>query len=360
MDIFISPISLHPVNLVQVIYLSICLFGLILVSRNTRINSLCIVLLLAAVLMVFNLLEETGETDHLHLVTPVFTLGFGPALYWFCHQLVYNKYPDNRQLVMHLSPLLLALPFTNWPQVVIALGSLSQIIYFAFAIHLINRYHKVAHQTNSNAVELSIPWMTKLLAILLVMMLQDLVRLNLQPFLSIEHLQTWYFINTCLYAGLISYLIIMSVRQPHLFNLFSEFEFLSKTPRQEEDAADADANSLFLEIDKIIRTRNLYQQPRFSLRDLATETGIHEKNLSWIINMGAQKNFSEYINQLRVEAVCGYLVKNSSSNLLDLAHTAGFSSKSTFNAAFKKQTGMTPSKFCKEQEKSPQAQSAES
>lgn len=360
MDKLISPVTLLPVNLIHIIYLFVCLFGLLLVSGNQRISSLRVLLSLVALLMGFNLLEETGISRHLHLVTPALLLGFGPVFYWFCNQLVYNKAPGNRQMAMHLLPIFLALPFTHWPQAVIALGSISQVIYLSLAIHLLHRYHKVVKQTSSNVPDISLRWMTGLIAVFLVMMLQDLVRLNLQPFLAIEWLQLWYFANISIYTALTSYLIIMSVRQPQLFNQFSEFEYLSSAPPPEKNIDDANAQSLFQEIDKIIQDRQLYQQPRLSLRELSTETGVQEKTLSWIINQGAQKNFSEYINQLRVDAACIDLANEPSGTLLDIAYAVGFSSKSTFNAAFKKQTGMTPSQFYKKHTEQDSIQRAES
>jgi AraC-like DNA-binding protein len=345
MENLISPITLYPVNLIHLIYLSIAVFGLILVSQKSQISSLRNVLLLVVLLLICNLIEETGFSPNAYLITPIFTLGFGPALYWFCRQLVYSEVPHGKKILIHWLPMLLALPFTYWPQTIIALGSLSQAIYLSLAIHLVKRYHKITVQACSDTHDISIHWMTKLLILFLLMMFQDLIRLNLQPFVPLETLRLWYFFNTCIYTGLISYLVIMAIRQPHTFTHFSQFEFLAETMPTPAIDADPSAHSLFQEVDNIIRTKELYQQPRFSLRDLATATGIQEKTLSWIINQGAQKNFSEYINQLRVDAACAQLYQGKSSSLLDLAYTVGFSSKSTFNAVFKKQTGLTPSQF---------------
>lgn len=342
-----NPIALQPVNVIHIIYLTIGLFGLIVIGNNPRISSLRVLLLLVVLLLIFNVAEETGFSRDLHLVSPIFTLGFGPAFYWFCRQLVYGTAPDIRPILLHFSPMIIALPFTHWPQAVIALGSLSQLIYLSLSLYLVSRYHRVTAQTCSNAQDLSIHWITRIIAVFLFMMLQDLVRLNLQPFAPIKGLQLWYFLNTCIYAGLVAYLIVMALRQPQLFNLFSQFEFLAEESKPVKSAPDQDAISLFQELDSIIRKRELYRQPRFSLRDLATETGIQEKTLSWAINQGAQNNFSEYINHLRIEAACTYLYSDHTGPLLDLAYKVGFNSKTTFNAAFKKQTGLTPSQFGK-------------
>jgi len=356
----INPITLYPVNLIHIAYLSIALFSLILIGHKSHLSSLRNVLWLVVLLLLFNVLEETGFSSKAYLVTPVFTLGFGPALYWFCRQLVYGETPRNKQILFHLAPMLLALPFTSWPQIIIALGSLSQLIYLSLAIGLIKRYHKVTVQACSDAQDISIHWMTRLFIALLFMMVQDLIRLNLQPVVAVEYLRLWYFLNTCIYTGLIGCLVIMAIRQPHIFTRFSQLEFLAETPTPQVTNIDPTAKSLFQEIDSIIRADKLYQQPRLSLHDLATATGLQEKTLSWIINEGAQKNFSEYINHLRVEAACALLARGQFSSLLDLAYSVGFSSKSTFNAAFKKQTKLTPSQFCKTIEAQPALQGAES
>lgn len=360
MENLINPVTLNPANLVHIAYLAVALFGLIVIGHNSRISSLRIVLLLIVLLLGFNLREEAGISSYPYLITPVFTLGFGPAFYWFCRQLVYGAVPDSKKVVLHLSPMILALAFTQWPQAVIAMGSLSQIIYLSLALRLIGRYHKVAVQTCSNPSDVSIHWLTWVLTLFLLMMLQDLVRLNLQPFASIEWLRLWYFLNTCVYAGLTSYLIAMAMRQPELFDRFSQLEFLAQDKEEARPTGDQNAISLFQEIDSTIRNLELFKQPRFSLRDLATETGVQEKTLSWIINQGAQKNFSEYINHLRIDAACAQLTGTQSGSVLDVAFAVGFNSKSTFNTAFKKQTGLTPSQFCKKSAINTDAASAES
>lgn len=347
MDTLIAPAVLYPVNLIHIAYLAIVLFGLVAIGDNARISSLRIILLLVVLLLVFNLLEESGIFLASFLVTPIFTLGFGPAFYWFCRQLVYGDALDSKKVLLHLSPMLLALAFTQWPQAVIATGSLSQIIYLSLALRLIGRYHKVTVQTCSNPEDVSIHWMTWILTLFLLMMLQDLVRLNLQPLVPIEWLKHWYFLNTSVYATLTSYLIVMAIRQPELFERFGQLEFLAEKTEETVSLDDQNAISLFQKVDSTIRKHELFKQPRFSLRDLATETGIQEKTLSWIINHGAKKNFSEYINQLRIDAACKQLIETPSRTVLEIAFAVGFNSKSTFNAVFKKQTGLTPSQFCK-------------
>ena len=94
-----------------------------------------------------------------------------------------------------------------------------------------------------------------------------------------------------------------------------------------------------------------YLNPLLSLNSLADEISISPKHLSQIINNSFQQNFYYYINSYRIEEVKDKLsdktIMQSSNNILEIAYEAGFNSKNTFNSAFKKITGMTPSEFKK-------------
>ena len=56
-------------------------------------------------------------------------------------------------------------------------------------------------------------------------------------------------------------------------------------------------------------------------------------------------NFSAFVNGLRAERVADALKAGDREGLLDLALTAGFASKASFNRAFKLRFGMSPSAF---------------
>jgi AraC-like DNA-binding protein len=100
--------------------------------------------------------------------------------------------------------------------------------------------------------------------------------------------------------------------------------------------------------------QEMYKQPRLSVNDLSESTGINVKDISWAINLGSERNFCDYINSLRIEDLKQKLLAGDSSNhsLLEIAFASGFSSKSTFNAVFKKEEGKTPSQFIRMNQKS--------
>ena len=58
-------------------------------------------------------------------------------------------------------------------------------------------------------------------------------------------------------------------------------------------------------------------------------------------------NFNDFVNEKRAEAVIEKLKNGEhiSNTLLSIALDCGFNSKTTFNRAFKKHTGITPKQF---------------
>lgn len=84
-----------------------------------------------------------------------------------------------------------------------------------------------------------------------------------------------------------------------------------------------------------------------NISDVAVATGIPAKELSFIINQHFKQRFNDYINQHRIE----YIIKKINDGYLDqftlqtLSSEAGFTSPTTFIAAFKKIEHCSPSEY---------------
>lgn len=90
-----------------------------------------------------------------------------------------------------------------------------------------------------------------------------------------------------------------------------------------------------------------YLDAKLSLNMLAEKLGISPNYLSQIINQFEKQNFNDFTNRYRVNEFISRASANQKYNLLTLAFDSGFNSKSTFNTAFKKQKGLTPSQYLK-------------
>lgn len=84
-----------------------------------------------------------------------------------------------------------------------------------------------------------------------------------------------------------------------------------------------------------------------TIQKLAEKLSIPAPHLSQTINERLGKSFPDFINSYRVEEAKKNLLDPAFKHLsvLGIAEEVGFSSKSSFNAVFKKHTDMTPSEF---------------
>lgn len=95
-------------------------------------------------------------------------------------------------------------------------------------------------------------------------------------------------------------------------------------------------------------TEALYFEPALTIGQVAKRSGYPEYLVSAVINRRLGGSFWDYINRLRIEAARVRLADaGDTRTILDIAYACGFTSKSTFNAAFKKQVGETPSAYRK-------------
>lgn len=102
-------------------------------------------------------------------------------------------------------------------------------------------------------------------------------------------------------------------------------------------------------LEKAIEQDKLYLDPDLTLAKLAEASAIPAKHLSQLINERYELNFNDFVNRYRVEEAKRRLLAPAARDckLLRIAFEAGFNSKSVFNIAFKKNTGLSPSEFRK-------------
>jgi AraC-like DNA-binding protein len=97
-----------------------------------------------------------------------------------------------------------------------------------------------------------------------------------------------------------------------------------------------------------------YLQPSITVQDMADKMHTQPRYISQVINELTGQNFINFINTYRVEEAKKLLrdPKFSDYSFIGISNEAGFNSKTAFNLAFKKYTGLTPKEFQKMNKKS--------
>lgn len=88
----------------------------------------------------------------------------------------------------------------------------------------------------------------------------------------------------------------------------------------------------------------LFTENELSLRHLADATNTSENHLSETFSQYLKTNFFQFVNEYRINEA-KHLLQRADSSITTIAFDIGYNSRSTFNTAFKKSTGLTPSAF---------------
>lgn len=137
--------------------------------------------------------------------------------------------------------------------------------------------------------------------------------------------------------------------KPLIFHQAFDFKHSLSVKEIDTFKAHNDERSL-QKLAQLFEEDKIYRQPKLSLKELAESLKLPVKYVSYLINNYHQKNFHDFINSYRLEEVSAKMQDEQFKDytLLALAIDAGFNSKSTFNLAFKKLKGQTPSEYRKE------------
>ncbi len=95
----------------------------------------------------------------------------------------------------------------------------------------------------------------------------------------------------------------------------------------------------------------LYRRGDLTLQDLADALGVTPHNLTEVLSTQLDQRFYDFVNGYRVREVQARLRDPAFADwtVLAIGLETGFNAKSSFNAAFKRHTGMTPSQYRQQQ-----------
>lgn len=117
------------------------------------------------------------------------------------------------------------------------------------------------------------------------------------------------------------------------------------TYKMDEDKLE----NIRLRIVELMECKKSYLRMDYSLNEMSKELHVLPNLLSMVINSRLHCTFPEYINSLRVKNAIELLEKAGKNNLTieGIAYDSGFNNRTSFYAAFKKETGKLPKDYLK-------------
>lgn len=130
-------------------------------------------------------------------------------------------------------------------------------------------------------------------------------------------------------------------------------EIVISTSKNKIELPNEIINEVLNSLEKF-ENKSEFLNPNVKLNLVAKRIGTNSSYLSKIINYHKQKNFANYINDLRIDYCVKQLRKDSKLRkyaIKNIAEEVGFTNVQSFSRAFYKKTGIQPSYFLKEIEK---------
>jgi AraC-like DNA-binding protein len=293
-----------------------------------------------------------------------FILLYGPMFYLYAQGVVFRDFKLSGRNLLHSIPYLLLtaslLSFRDFKpgtsEEIISntlpwqFYSISAIIYLHFFFYLgltyrtLQNYRKIIKNKYSQIDQINLDWLSFSLntfgLLTLVSLIHNFIALadNVYVFITTLVLLLiflFYFVNR---------VILKALRQPEIFagiskNETSKYQGSSLMPGQIEEYKK--------QLLDLIHSEKSFLNPQLSLSDLSEHLSISSKHLSQVINQSFNKNFFDFINSFRIKEF-QHILKESGDHkmtVLEAMYQAGFNSKSSFNTAFKKDTGQTPTEY---------------
>lgn len=230
------------------------------------------------------------------------------------------------------------------------------LIYCVYGYFLLVRHRLNLKKISSSIQEIDLAWLKEFLLIFLVMLVlwtndslfEETYLLRLTPFV---------------YTGAIFFLAYFSVRQKAVFpfqkNDLRNISMLitaadDPDPKTVRLSAER-VHTLSIQLEKLMTEDKLFLENDLGLPALADKLGLGLHDTSYLINAATGSNFHQFINRHRVEEAKKLLTssKLEEFNMLGIAYSAGFNSKTAFNTAFKKWTGQSPTAYAKQHKNTP-------
>jgi len=296
----------------------------------------------------------------------------GPCLLLYTQSVIYKDFRFRKKHLLHIIPFILFvlisiitfhiqsidykrtyLEHVLTDQNILIWGSSALILgyvltYIIIAFRTILRYQDILSNMISNAEKIRLSWL-KFMLIGSFVIFFSLITVVLNQYFRWEEKMPvgMMYLYILLLLIFITATLFKSLKQPEIFSGIGADDVqvvpkYSASPLTEEDGDKIrDQLTHYMESDKP------YLDPDLTLKELAQRLALNVRDLSQVINNNIGLRFFDYVNKYRIQDAAS-LIENPPDpkmTILEIMYDVGFNSKSSFNTAFKKFTGITPSEF---------------
>jgi len=308
-------------------------------------------------------------TPHMFFLFIPFAWLWAPLFYLYVKSLLYSDFSLRKKDIIHSIPFILFLLYDifqfhiqsveekayliannrfltlNLSLIINLMITLQISVYLVFVFKMYYKYRKSLKNRQSSIDVHQSNWLQiYIFGYLIAFLITDFCRIGLYTYQSLKGVFVFFsFFGFFIYFILLFYIAISN---PLIFTKIEE-----KPEAKTHIIPKHEAYFLLKKINDYMSQSEPFLNPELSLKQLAAELKTPERLLSGVINQYSNQNFYDFINNFRIEKAKKLLAEDTlkKSTIQEIFYDSGFNSKSTFNLAFKKSTGITPTEFKKMQ-----------
>jgi len=230
------------------------------------------------------------------------------------------------------------------------------ICYIVAAFVILRKTRRIYLENYAGASMASLNWLFQFSVALSIFYIIALVK-NIFKFTAYPGISEWLKAGLIIFELIvISWYLFKALNHPELFRTVDSKLKLVKDIVLEGGETELlpinenAYNAEYFKLKDYMNARKPYLNPSLTIKDMADDLGIPVRDLSLLINHQLGQHFYDFVNTYRIEHAMEILKDGSKSKVtvLEILYEVGFNSKSSFNTAFKKHTGTTPTEYRKE------------
>ncbi len=228
-------------------------------------------------------------------------------------------------------------------------------IYMFLSLRVIADYRTRIKETFSNLERINLQWL-KIVAIgnMIIWILDASILISYLFGIRIDATEIVSHLFGYLTSIFIYFIGYKALKQPEVFSNLTSSLSQNKTGSAKyirSGLTKTKSDEYEQQLIEFMNDESPYLNPDISLGEISEALSIPNNHLSQVINEKFEQNFFDFINSYRVKEAKEWLSdpQRNNATMLAIAFESGFKSKSTFNAAFKKHVGQTPSEYKKSQ-----------
>ena len=301
-------------------------------------------------------IELTPEHFSYFFIIGLLAFLTGPLLYFYIKSLLAPNYSLHKRDLIHSLPFIIAVIFaifhfhryiSFFPPILQRRGFFAVLIftqklaYFIALFFIIRSYGLTIKSFFSYIGSSKLAWVRFFISgyifIWLANSLINFVVLVLDNLTWYPYIKNLYTLTAFLFFNGIIYI---ALRRPETFRQTQKY--------QSSILNNSDKEVYRVKLISLMNQEKLYLNPSITINEIAQKLDIHPIYVSQIINETFQQNFRDFVNKYRIEECKRLLTQEDHHlNIMGIALDSGFNSKSAFNRAFKRHTGITPKEFKK-------------